>query len=172
MAHQLRVWGGEFGKAYADLSLIDWRMQLPAIQQIVGGLASKRVLEVWCNRGHKLVALADLLPGDRYGCAEPNRYALEFAAGLDVKVDVLYSNAFDWPFKDRHFYCVFTIGVLIHIHFSDLPVALTEIYVVSKFDDLAIEYFAAGEVVIHCRGEDDLYADATFSYTTEASSLV
>jgi len=63
MAYQLEVWEGEFGKAYTDRNVIDWRTRLPAFQQMLGGLPIKRVLEVGCNRGHNLVCLAELLGG-------------------------------------------------------------------------------------------------------------
>ena len=157
MAHQLMVWEGEFGKAYTDRNVTDWRTRLPAFRQMLGGLPIKRVLEVGCNRGHNLVALAELLGGgsDVVG-VEPNRYALELARASSVKVGVLYGHAFDLPFKDGYFDLVFTAGVLIHIPLADLPVALSEIYRVSKRYILAIEYFAEEETVIHYHGHDDL----------------
>jgi hypothetical protein len=51
---------------------------------------------------------------------------------------------------------VFTAGVLIHIPLGDLPLALSEIYRVSKRYILAIEYFAQEETVVHYRGYDNL----------------
>jgi len=157
MAHQLRIWKGEFGKDYTDRNVIDWRARLPAFQQMLGGLPIKRVLEVGCNRGHNLVCLAELLGGesDVVG-VEPNRYALELARASSVKVGVLYGHAFDLPFKDGYFDLVFTAGVLIHIPLGDLPLALSEIYRVSKRYILAIEYFAQEETVVHYRGHDNL----------------
>ena len=155
MAHQLKVWEGEFGKAYTDRSVVGWRTRLPAFQKMLGGLPIKRVLEVRCNRGHNLVALVELLGGEVVG-VEPNQYALELARASDVRVGVLHGHAFDLPFKDGYFDLVFTAGVLIHIPLADLPTVLAEIYRVSKRYILAIEYFAEEETVIHYRGRDDL----------------
>ncbi len=156
MAHQLEVWEGEFGKDYTDRNVIDWRVRLPAFKQMLDGLPIGRALEVGCNRGHNLVAVAELLGGGDVVGIEPNRYALELARASSVKVGVLYGHAFDLPFKDRYFDLVFTAGVLIHIPLGDLPVALSEIYRVSKRYILAIEYFAEEETTIHYRGHDDL----------------
>jgi Methylase involved in ubiquinone/menaquinone biosynthesis len=157
MTHPLEIWEGEFGKAYTDRNEIDWRARLPAFQQMLDSMPIKRVLEVGCNRGHNLVCLAELLgeESDVVG-VEPNRYALEIARASSVKVGVLYGQAFDLPFKDGYFDLVFTAGVLIHIPLKDLPLALSEIYRVSKRYILAIEYFAQEETVVHYRGHDNL----------------
>lgn len=155
MAHQLKTWEGEFGKAYTDRNVIDWRARLRAFQQMLGGLPIQRVLEVGCNRGHNLVTLAELLGGEIVG-VEPNQYALELARAASTKVGVLHGHAFDLPFKDGYFDLVFTAGVLIHIPLEELAVALSEIYRVSKRYILAIEYFAEEETVVHYRGHDDL----------------
>lgn len=156
MAHQLGVWEGEFGRAYTDRNVIDWRVRLLAFKQMLDGLPISRVLEVGCNRGYNLVALAELLGGSDVVGVEPNRYALELARASSVKVGVLHGDAFDLPFKDGYFDLVFTAGVLIHIALTDLPVALSEIYRVTKRYILAIEYFAEEETIIQYRGHDDL----------------
>jgi pseudaminic acid biosynthesis-associated methylase len=157
MTDPLEIWEGEFGKAYTDRNEIDWRARLSAFQQMLASLTIKRVLEVGCNRGHNLVCLAELLgeESDVVG-VEPNRYALELARASSVKVGVLYGQAFDLPFKDRYFDLVFTAGVLIHIPLEGLPLALNEIYRVSRRYILAIEYFAQEETVVHYRGHDSL----------------
>ena len=155
--HQLRVWEGEFGKAYTDRGVTDWPVRLPAFQKMLDGLPVKRVREVGCNRGHNLVALVELLgEGSDVVGIEPNRYALELARETSVKIGALYGHAFDIPFKDGYFDLVFTCGVLIHVSLKDLPKALMEIYRVSKRYILAIEYYAEEETVIHYRGRDDL----------------
>jgi pseudaminic acid biosynthesis-associated methylase len=153
----VKVWEGEFGKAYTDRNMIEWHARLPAFQKMLDGLLLKRVLEVGCNRGHNLMALAELLgeSGDVVGI-EPNRYALELARTSNVMVGALYGHAFDLPFKDGYFDLVFTAGVLIHIPLADLTIACAEIYRVSNRYILTIEYFAEEESPIHYRGHDDL----------------
>jgi pseudaminic acid biosynthesis-associated methylase len=157
MVNPLEIWEGEFGKAYTDRNEIDWHTRLPAFQQMLDGLLIKRVLEVGCNRGHNLICLARILgEGSDIVGVEPNRYALEIARASSVNVGVLYGHAFDLPFKDGYFDLVFTARVLIHIPLGDLPLALSEIYRVSKRYILAIEYFAQEETVVHYRGYDNL----------------
>jgi pseudaminic acid biosynthesis-associated methylase len=154
---QLRIWEGKFGQEYTDRNPIDWRTRLPAFQEMLCELNIKRVLEVGCNQGHNLVALSEILgeDSDIVGI-EPNRYALELARALSIKVGVLYGNVFDLPFKDGYFDLVFTAGVLIHISLTDLPMALKEIYRISKCYILVIEYYAKEETAINYHGYDDL----------------
>jgi len=155
--HQLKTWEGKFGKAYTDRNVVDYRARLPAFQRMLGGLPIRRVLEVGCNRGHNLVALAEILEEDSDVVGiEPNQYALEIARASSVKVGVLHGHALDLPFKDRCFDLVFTVTVLIHIRLSDLAAVLAEIHRVSKRYILAVEYFAEEETLISYRGHDDL----------------
>lgn len=151
------VWQGEFGEAYTGRNVMDWQTRLPAFRVMLEGLPVKRVLEVGCNRGHNLVALAEILEqGTEVIGIEPNQYALGIAREASSKVGVLKGQAVDLAFKDEYFDLVFTACVLIHIPLSDLPLALAENYRVSNRYILAIEYFAEEETGIHYRGHDDL----------------
>jgi pseudaminic acid biosynthesis-associated methylase len=154
---QIKVWKGEFGKDYTDRNVIDWRLLLPAFKEMLRGLQIENVLEVGCNRGHNLVALAEFLGHDSEVVGiDPNLYAIEKARASNNKIQVLLGHAYDLPFKNRCFDLVFTAGVLIHIPIAELPVAMAEIYRVSKRYILAIEYFAEEETVIPYRGHDEL----------------
>ena len=157
MTQQLNAWQGEFGTAYTDRNVVDWRVRLPAFRQMLNGLSLQRVLEVGCNRGHNLMLLAELLGED---CdvvgVEPNQHALELARQATSKAGVLHGNAFDLPFKDGYADLVFTAGVLIHIGPAELPVALAEMVRVSRRYLLSIEYFAEEETAITYRGQEGL----------------
>ena len=154
---QLKVWEGDFGKAYTDRNAINYRVRISAFRTMVEDLAIKRVLEVGCNRGTNLLALAEILPDDSELIGiEPNRYALELAQKESARIAVLPGNVFDLPFKDSYFDLVFTAGVLIHVVLEDLSNALHEIYRVASRYILAIEYFAEEETPIHYRGYDNL----------------
>jgi pseudaminic acid biosynthesis-associated methylase len=132
------------------------------------------VLEVGCNRGHNLLALAELLEdnGDIVGI-EPNRYALELTRAASTQITALYGHAFDIPFKDGNFDLVFTAGMLIHIPLSDLPTVLGEICRVSRRYVLAVEYFAEEETAILYRGHTDLLWKRNFllHYQTQCPEL-
>jgi pseudaminic acid biosynthesis-associated methylase len=157
MSDQLKVWESEFGTAYTDRNKADWRARVPIFKRLLEGLPIRRVLEVGCNRGHNLVALADLLGDDSEVVAvEPNQYARETARASSSKIGVLRGNAYDLPFRDGYFDLAFTSGVLIHIPLAELPKALGEIYRVSGRYILAIEYFAEKETPIPYHGHSEL----------------
>jgi hypothetical protein len=46
---QLQAWQGEFGRAYTEHNVADWRRRLPAFRHMLEGLDLRRVLEVGCN---------------------------------------------------------------------------------------------------------------------------
>ena len=130
---QLKTWQGDFGKAYTERNVMDWRKLMPAFRQMVGGLPLQRVLEVGCNRGHNLIALAEIL-GEKVEVVgiEPNQYALQAARGSSPQIGVLSGHALDLPFKEGYFDLTFTCGVLIHIPSPDLLEALREMYRVTR----------------------------------------
>ena len=157
MTIQREVWEGEFGNAYTDRNVIDWRMRLPAFRQLLEGLPIRRILEVGCNRGHNLLALTDILGTEAEIVGlEPNHHALEQARAASTQVAALYGYAQDIPFKNEYFDLVFTAGVLIHIPLVDLGAVLVEICRVSRRYVLCIEYFAEEDTAIPYRGHDDL----------------
>lgn len=157
MVSQLKAWEGEHGKAYTNRNVIDWRTRLPAFRTMLEGLSIKRVLEVGCNSGANLIAIAELVEeSSEVVGVEPNRYALELARASDPRVEVVNGNVFNLDFEDEHFELVFTAGVLIHIPLADLAAALAELYRVSRRYILAIEYFAVEETAINYRDHDDL----------------
>jgi len=175
MSKNLQVWASEFGQAYTDRNIVDWRIRLPAFRQIVGGLDIKRVLEVGCNRGHNLVAL-NMILGDSVEIVgiEPNPYALDIARASSQKIRVLPGNVYDLPFKNEYFDLVFTSGVLIHIPLENLSTAMSEIYRVSRRYVLAIEYWAEEETTIPYRGFDDMLWKRNFleHYQSQFHDLV
>lgn len=156
MERQLKVWEGEFGKDYTNRNIVNWQVRLSAFKRILDGISINNVLEVGCNRGSNLIALAEILGESDLVGIEINRYALEIARLSSTKVGFLYGHAYDLPFKDGFFDLVFTSGVLIHIPPDSLQVALNEIYRVSKRYILAIEYFAEEETIIPYHGYNDL----------------
>jgi pseudaminic acid biosynthesis-associated methylase len=174
MTTQRETWEGGFGNAYTERNVIDWHVRLPAFRYMLEGLSIRRLLEVGCNRGHNLLALAEILGTETEVVGiEPNRNALEHAQEASTQIAALYGYAQDIPFKDGYFDLVFTAGVLIHIPPADLGGVLTEICRVSRQYVLAIEYFSEKETAIPYRGHDDLLWKRNFllHYQTRCPGL-
>jgi pseudaminic acid biosynthesis-associated methylase len=154
---QLAAWQGEFGNAYTDRNVIDWRVRAPAFKEALDGFAIHRVLEVGCNRGHNLCALAEILAEDAeiFGI-EPNAHALAVARTASGKINAISGNVFDLPFKDAYFDLALTVGVLIHISPDQLAKAIQEIARVSRRYILVAEYYSEADTAIEYRGRDDL----------------
>ncbi len=154
---QLEKWESEFGDSYTQRNIIDWQVRLPAWREMIGGLQLHNVVEVGCNRGHNLRAIAELgiVQGNIIGI-EPNTTAIELARSSSPHYSVLRGDAFQLPFIDRYADLVFTAGVLIHIKLEDLPRVLAEIERICSRYILCAEYFAEEETVIEYRGHADL----------------
>jgi pseudaminic acid biosynthesis-associated methylase len=171
---QLETWQSEFGTAYTDRNVVDWKRRLPAFEKMLAGIELKRVLEIGCNRGHNLQTLLEVLgDGTEIIGVEPNAYALALARSASNKVSAIPGNALDIPFKDGYFDLVFTAGVLIHIPPERLSDAMREIARVTRRYVLAIEYYDEQDTVIEYRGHNDLLWKRDFlkHYQTNAPGL-
>lgn len=157
MEQQLAAWQGEFGNAYTDRNVVNWRDRLPGLRHMLDGISVANALEVGCNRGHNLLALSEIFGEacDVVG-VEPNRYALSIARESSSRVGVLRGTLFDLPFADRTFDLTMTAGVLIHVATEDLSLAMQNIYRVSRRYILAVEYFAEEDTSISYRGHENL----------------
>jgi pseudaminic acid biosynthesis-associated methylase len=154
---QLEIWQGEFGKAYTNRNVVDWRGRVSSFKKMLSGLRISRVLEIGCNRGHNLRTLSEIFSDDvEILGVEPNRYALAIARCASDKVSAMSGNIYDLPFKDRYFDLVFTSGVLSHVPLDRLADAMRETARVSSRYILALEYYAEQEIEIEYRGHRDL----------------
>lgn len=157
MEQQLAAWQGEFGKAYTDRNVVDWRDRVAGLRHMLNGIPLNSILEVGCNRGHNLIALSEI-----YGEAcdivgiEPNPYALTIARESSSRAGVLRGTIFDLPFVDNTFDLALTSGVLIHVATEDLSLAMQNLYRVSRRYILAVEYFAEEDIALSYRGHENL----------------
>jgi pseudaminic acid biosynthesis-associated methylase len=149
---QVDLWRSEFGDAYTERNVYEYQIRLPAWRAMVEGLKLSRVLEVGCNYGSNLLALADINPAWDMTGIEPNDHARKMAPQGQPHIHVLPGTVFDMDFEDGSFDLSFTANVLIHIALADLPSAIQRIYRTSRHYLLAIEYFAEQETEISYRG--------------------
>jgi len=126
-------------------------------QKMLKDIHPSRILEVGCNRGHNLVALAHVFgDGTKLVGIEPNTHARALARTLSSGAEIVAGDAYDLPFKQSAFDLVLTWGVLIHVPLEKLPVALAEIWRVTAQYILSVEYYAEKETAIQYRGHGDL----------------
>jgi len=163
MTQQLDKWAGDFGDAYsarcrATEDAITERKR--AWQRILRHVESvDSVLEVGCNVGINLHALADLLPDAYLEGVEPNERAAAIAN--DALPDSLIrggESVFTMPdlYSDGLFQMVFTTGVLIHVAPDDLLTACTNIVNASQRYVYCQEYFSQHPREITYRGKRDM----------------
>jgi len=154
MSEQLTRWTGKFGREYTDRNDVDWHTRVDGFRQMIPPDVSS-VLEVGCNRGHNLVALAHALGTTKVWGCEPAKYARKKARL--TWPGICDCSIYDVGLKhnDSH-KLTMTSGVLIHVPPGRLPEALMNMYAASYRYVLAIEYYAANDTVIEYRGHDDM----------------
>ena len=84
-----------------------------------------------------------------------NRMAVDNAKRF-TGFDVVEGNVFKLPFRDNYFDLVFTDGLLIHINPDDLVDAMSEIYRVSNYYVMGIEYYDKVMKMIRYHGLDNV----------------
>ena len=144
----IAAWRGDFGDAYtARQTAYDPRPIFTAIlRPYLHDIAT--VLEIGCNTGDNLLALADL--GLAATGIEPNGNARSLATNRGLQI--LDARAEDLPFEEDSFDLVLTCGLLIHIPPETFNRALTEIHRVSRSLILSLEYWASVPTPVDYRG--------------------
>src|SRR5687768_11279408 len=125
------LWRGPFGDAYLERN----REGDPARDAFWHALLAEHqvrsVLEVGCNIGLNLAAIARATPvpfrdGDLYGI-DVSVTAVTTLRRSASALNVLSGLARNLPFRDQWFDLVFTAGVLIHQPETTLPLVMSEI---------------------------------------------
>lgn len=176
--HQITIeenfWQSNFGKAYTDRN--EYAPDaLDAFYQTTYGITRSSMnedflknldinsfLEVGCNIGNQLRLLQKQGFKNLNG-TEIMDYAVSRAMELANGIDIVKGSALNLPFQDNRFDCVFTSGVLIHIHPRDIETALKEIARVSRRYIWGFEYFAEKREPIEYRGNADKLWKAPFA---------
>ncbi|MGV8948032.1 MAG: pseudaminic acid biosynthesis-associated methylase [Candidatus Paracaedibacter sp.] len=161
---QLSFWCGEFGSEYMkrnNVNDITIRARIKLWSQILKNIAPDKynsILEVGSNIGANLIALKHLTDSKMHAI-EPNAIALKqlLDEGVVDKNHGHCLSSFDMNvFKDNEIDLVFTSGVLIHIHPSDLKKATDEIIRVAKKYVVCVEYFSDKEEEVNYRGHTEV----------------
>ncbi len=165
---QMLVWKSEFGRCYTDRNCgsveeMDTRYEAQygltrttLNQRFLEKIEkSAKILEVGANIGLQLQCLQEMGFLNLLGI-ELQEYALEESRRQFRNIYMIRGSALNLPFKDASFDLVFTSGVLIHIHPSDLTQALREIRRCSRRWIWGFEYFSEQSQEVVYRGKTNL----------------
>lgn len=102
---------------------------------------SASVLEVGTNIGNQLLCLQKMGYSNLHGI-ELQAYALQLLRSRSRDIHAIQASAVAMPFRNSTFDLVFTSGVLIHIHPSEIPKIIKEIHRCTRKYIWGLEYFA------------------------------
>lgn len=168
MTEQMRVWNGEFGRAWTERCDLGIEGTDRRYLQDVGSTRSDmyrefladvprdiRVLEVACNIGTQLSTLERLGFRELYG-VELQEYAVLKSRRFNPRLNIVRGSAFGVPFGDAFFDLVYTSVFLIHVAPADLAEVLDEIHRCSRRYIMGYEFYADTCTEVHYRGHDNL----------------
>lgn len=172
---QTKEWIGEFGKEYIDRNPHSLNELETSYQKNYGVARTElnklflegidrsiRILEVGSNIGIQLLCLQKMGFENLYGI-EPQDYAVELSKSKTKGINIIKGDGFDIPFKDGYFDLVFTSGVLIHIHPSNVLQVMKEIYRCTRTYIWGFEYCTDEHTEIIYREHKDLLWKGNFS---------
>jgi len=156
---QLTKWRGDFGDAYTDRDRFNanyLQALCKAWIKLLGDIKPTSVLEVGSGIGHNLIAIREVCDAELWAL-EPNARAREGLCARGFPRDhILDGSAQAIPLPDSSIDLVFTCGVLIHIHPTDLLAACREIHRCARTHIICMEYFADQPEEKLYRGEPGL----------------
>lgn len=172
---QMNIWLGSFGKEYTDRNAITLE-EMEALTKRNYGVTrteinrrfleridrSAPILEVGSNIGNQLLCLQKMGFRNLYGI-ELQSYVAEFSKHRTRNINIIQGSAFDIPFKDDYFTLVFTAGLLIHIHPSDIAEVMKEIHRCTREYILGSEYWGSQITEVVYRGHQNLLWKADYS---------
>jgi pseudaminic acid biosynthesis-associated methylase len=122
-------------------------------RRLIDRCPTRRFLEVGCGNGANLRALTHLIPPKYVWGVDVNDGAIAAVhAGLP-NVNAVWGLARELPFRDRYFDLVATVGLLIHIPDSTLPIVMNEIVRCSRRWVFCGEYHADEATEVEYRGQ-------------------
>ena len=154
---QQNFWKNEYALEYIEknknfneiLGVEGWRKMLANSQGIYS------ILECGCNIGRNLRFLNQSNPNATKSIIEISKPAFEFVTNFYELREAFNGPIVDAKLESNSFDLVFTIGVLIHIHPSDLLKNLEKMYLWSNKYILIGEYFNRTPVMIEYQGQKD-----------------
>lgn len=171
MTEQTEFWKGSFGNQYTDRNKVDLNSTYMSYFGVTRTDLNKEVLqtidttnltilEAGCNRGLQLKLLREQGFNNLWGI-DINLKALNSAKD-NKQNNIVEGSILDIPYKDNFFDLVFTSGVLIHIHPSEIKNAIAELYRTTKKYIWCFEYYSDNYENIPYRGYENKMWKANF----------
>ncbi|MBA7628798.1 hypothetical protein ES703_36294 [subsurface metagenome] len=166
---QMEFWRGKFGNEYTErnirdacrtdeLSLKTLGVSRTALfTEMLSAAQPHTVLEVGCSAGQNFPFLLSLSPELKLYAIEINPVAIQLAHKHYHTVGLVQGSVFTLPFRDNSFDLVFTAGVLIHIHPSDLKRVLCEIWRVCRNYVFGLEHHSDNVEHVVYRGHKNRF---------------
>lgn len=153
-------WAGQFGTDYTKRNAVEWQQRIPFWKRACTLMALKahaRILEVGCNAGWNLMALAQATTKPELFGVDVNDEALEMASHQGIAKTAMIEARDVGSFCPGSFDLVFTAGVLIHVPPAELQQTMQSIIDASRRYVMCVEYETIGaEQEIEYRGERGL----------------
>jgi pseudaminic acid biosynthesis-associated methylase len=146
------LWAGEFGDEYSVRNRDDGAPRRPFWEHVLTRISPSNALEVGCNVGGNLLALAPLLGTENVAGVDVNASALATLAEVAPGIRTELAPARSLPFEDDAFDLVFTTGVLIHQPPDTLDAVIDEIVRCAGRYVVCGEYFAETDEEVAYRG--------------------
>jgi pseudaminic acid biosynthesis-associated methylase len=168
VSEQEHAWLGKFGQQYTDRNAATLE-ELEGMYKTNYGISRTElnlkflegidrkvpILEVGANIGNQLMWLQKMGFSRLHGI-ELQSYALRISRSRALSIDMVQGSAFDMPFKDVSFDLIFTSGLLIHIHPSQVTEVMKEIHRCTRRYIWGLEYYADEFTEVSYRGHQRL----------------
>jgi len=145
-------WSGDFGAAYIERNNVDYRTRMDFFRDVLNMTHAGNVLEVGCNKGHNLQALAAVNPDIELAGCDVNETAVGLGRIALPEAFIEHFSATELNQFGLKFDLVFTAGVLIHVAPADLKAVMQSIIDASEKYVLAVEYDWPVECEVEYRG--------------------
>lgn len=152
MVRTSEFWAGAFGNEYISRNNIDYRTRMDFFLDVMDITDAETILEVGCNKGHNLQALAAVDSDVELAGCDINATAATMAESAMPEAFILNVGANELDQFGIKFDLVFTAGVLIHVGPESLKAVMQAIIDASEKYVLAVEYDADIEMEVEYRG--------------------
>jgi ubiquinone/menaquinone biosynthesis C-methylase UbiE len=159
--YESEYWDGDRRFGYGGYKFIEGRWQ-PVAEKLIQNYNltnDSKILDVGCGKGFLLFEIKKILPDIKIIGIDISKHGFENSHPL-VKKDIIMHRAEDvYPFKDKEFDLVISLGTLHNLRVFDLQKALSEIERVGKAGYVMLESY---------RNEQELFNLQCWALTCES----